>query len=101
MYSLRMSFWVVPPMRSRATPCRRASATYIASRIAAVALIVIEVVTWSNGMSFIRSAKSSSEQIDTPTLPTSPCARGSSASKPIWVGRSNATDRPVWPWESR
>ena len=40
---------------------------------------------------------SSIDEIDTPTLPTSPCAMGASGSYPIWVGRSNATDRPVWP----
>ena len=27
MYSLRMSFWVVPLMRSRGTPCASAAAT--------------------------------------------------------------------------
>src|SRR5262249_53473444 len=32
----------------------------------------------------------------TPTRPTSPRARAWSASYPVWVGRSNATDRPVW-----
>ena len=45
MYSLRMSFWVVPPIRASGTCCRFARATYMASRIAAVALIVIETVT--------------------------------------------------------
>jgi hypothetical protein len=45
MYSFRMSFCVVPATRSAATPCRFAMATYIARRIAAVALIVIDVVT--------------------------------------------------------
>ena len=33
----------------------------------------------------------------TPTLPTSPRARGWSESRPICVGRSNATERPVCP----
>ena len=101
MYSFRMSFWVVPPIRPSGTPWRRATATYIASRIAAVALIVIEVVTRSSGMSARRSAKSSIDEIETPTFPTSPWARGSSASNPICVGRSNATDRPVCPCDSR
>ena len=41
------------------------------------------------------------DEIDTPTFPTSPRARGSSASKPICVGRSNATESPVWPCERR
>ncbi len=37
----------------------------------------------------------------TPTLPTSPSARAWSESNPIWVGRSNAHDSPVWPASSR
>ncbi len=40
---------------------------------------------------------SASESMATPTFPTSPSARGWSESKPIWVGRSNAHDNPVWP----
>ena len=44
-YSLRMSFWSVPPNAARGVPCRSALATNIASRIAAGPLIVIEVVT--------------------------------------------------------
>ncbi len=53
---------------------------YIASRIAAGALIVMLVETLSSGISLNRVAMSSSEEIDTPTLPTSPSAIGSSAS---------------------
>ena len=44
---------------------------------------------------------SSSEAMDTPTLPTSPRAIGASGSWPICVGRSKATERPVCPWSSR
>ena len=44
---------------------------------------------------------SASESIATPVRPTSPSARGSSESSPSCVGRSNATDKPVWPWSSR
>ena len=80
MYSLRMSFCVVPPTRSAGTPCRFATAAYIARRIAAVALIVIEVVTSPMGMPSKSRAKSSRELIDTPTFPTSPATLGSSAS---------------------
>ena len=40
---------------------------------------------------------SASESIATPVRPTSPSASGSSESSPSWVGRSNATERPVWP----
>ena len=45
-----------------------------ASRIAAVELIVIEVETWSSGMPSNSSSMSSSDEIATPTLPTSPVA---------------------------
>jgi hypothetical protein len=64
-------------------------------------LIVIDVVTWSRGMSASSMRMSAIESMATPTLPTSPSARGWSESKPIWVGRSNAHDSPVWPWSSR
>ena len=37
----------------------------------------------------------------TPTLPTSPRASWWSESRPICVGRSNATERPVWPFSVR
>ena len=74
---------------------------YIASRIPAGALMVIEVETCSRGISLKRVCMSSSDEIDTPTFPTSPCASGSSASYPICVGRSKATERPVCPCFSR
>jgi hypothetical protein len=45
MYSLRMSFWMVPLNLSRAMPRSSATTMYIASSVAAVALIVIEVET--------------------------------------------------------
>ena len=57
-----------------ATPCRRATATYSASRTIAVALIVIDVDTRSSGMPSNSSAMSSIESIATPTRPTSPAA---------------------------
>jgi hypothetical protein len=44
---------------------------------------------------------SASESIATPTRPTSPAALVSSESKPIWVGRSSATEKPVSPASSR
>jgi len=59
----------------------------IASRIPAGALMVMEVETCSSGISLKSVCMSSSEEIDTPTLPTSPCASGSSASYPICVGQ--------------
>ncbi len=80
MYSLRMSFWVVPPSRSRGMPCSSATATYMASRMGAVALMVIDVVTSSSGRSASRTCMSSSVLMGTPTRPTSPAAKGASES---------------------
>ncbi len=59
--------------------------------------MVIDVETWSSGMPSKSNRMSSIESIATPTLPTSPCAIGSSESKPIWVGRSKATESPPVP----
>ena len=44
---------------------------------------------------------SSTESIATPVRPTSPSATWSSESYPSWVGRSKATESPVWPRASR
>ena len=101
MYSLRMSFCTVPPSLARATPCSSPTAAYSASRVVAVALIVIEVVTRSSGIPSNRLRTSSIESIATPTFPTSPAAMGSSESYPICVGRSKATESPVCPCSSR
>ena len=46
-------------------------------------------------------SKSASESVATPQRPTSPSLRGSSESRPISVGMSNATDRPPCPCSSR
>src|SRR2546430_11819084 len=59
--------------------------------MAAVALIVIDVDTRSSGIPSNRSAMSSTDAMETPTLPTSPNAIAESGSWPIWVGRSKAT----------
>ncbi len=101
MYSLSTSFWTVPVSAAGSTPCSSPTSWYRSSRTAAGALIVIDVDTWSSGMSSNRRRMSARESIATPTLPTSPAAIGWSESYPIWVGRSKATDRPVWPWRSR
>ena len=53
-------------------PCRWATATYSASRIDAVALMVIEVEIFVRSMPSNRRSMSSTESIATPTLPTSP-----------------------------
>ena len=100
-YSFSTSFWAVPETFSRATPCLSATAAYIATRTGAGALIVIDVETRSRGMPSNTVSMSARESIATPTWPTSPAARSSSESSPIWVGRSNAVDRPGWPWPSR
>jgi hypothetical protein len=80
MYSLRMSFCVVPLMRARSSPWASAAATYSASRIGAVALIVIDVLTSPSGRPSTRTAMSARLLIGTPTRPTSPSAAGASES---------------------
>ncbi len=76
IYSFKMSFCTVPESFWRFAPCFFATATYNASRIAAVELMVIEVETLSNGIPPNSASMSSIESIATPTLPTSPAARG-------------------------
>ena len=51
----------------------------------------------SSGIPAIRVSMSARLSIATPTLPTSPAAAGSSESRPICVGRSRATEKPVTP----
>ena len=80
MYSFSMSFCSVPPSLARGTPCASPTATYIASAMGAVALMVMEVVTSPSGMPAKRSSKSRSEETATPSLPTSPRLIGWSAS---------------------
>jgi hypothetical protein len=65
------------------------------------ALMVIEVVTCSSGIPANRVSMSARLEMETPHLPTSPSEKGLSASYPINVGRSNATDNPVCPCSSR
>ena len=50
MYSLRMSFWIVPLTAVQGMPRSSATTRYIASSVDAVALMVIEVDTRSSGM---------------------------------------------------
>ncbi len=76
MYSLRMSFCSVPPSLAIGTPCFSAAAMYIAQMTGAGLLMVIEVVTWSSGMSLKRISMSASEETATPHLPNSPSAIG-------------------------
>src|SRR5215469_4021785 len=72
MNSLSMSFCMVPPTRSHDTPCLSARVRYMASATDAVQLMVMEVVTWSSGISRKSVSKSARVEMDTPSLPTSP-----------------------------
>ena len=92
---------MVPAIRSRGTPCLAATASYIASKMVAVPLMVNEVDTLSSGIPLKMVSMSASESIATPTLPTSPNDSGASESKPSCVGRSSATDSPVCPLDNR
>ena len=80
MYSLRISFWMVPLSFDGSTPCFLPTAMYIASRTGAVELMVIDVLTLSRGIPSKRISISSRLAIGTPTLPISPCALGLSES---------------------
>ena len=75
-----MSFWIVPRIWSAGTPCFSATATYMASRIAAVPLIVNDVDTLPSGMPSKIASMSASVSIATPTRPTSSSTSGSSES---------------------
>src|SRR4030043_828957 len=76
IYSLRMSFWMVPEMTLGETPCFSATAMYMAQRRAAGALMVIEVVILSSGRPLNSTSMSAREAMDTPHLPTSPLGSG-------------------------
>ena len=101
MYSLRMSFCSVPPSFEYGMPCSSAAARYMAKRIGAGELMVIDVVTAPTSIPLKRVSMSSTELTATPQRPTSPSAWGESESWPMSVGMSKATDRPIWPWSSR
>ena len=74
MYSFKMSFCVVPRNCRAEMPCASAVAMYIARRMIAGPLIVIEVETRSSGMPRKSVSMSSSEEMATPPRPTSPSA---------------------------
>ncbi len=78
-------------------PWRSAATTYIAKMGTAGPEMVIEVVTSASGIPANRTSMSRAESIATPQWPTSPRASGSSESRPIRVGMSNATDSPPPP----
>ena len=79
-YSLRMSACTVPERRFRSKPRDSASATYMARRIQAVGLIVIDTEIRSRSMPSKSAVTSSSVSMATPSRPTSPSDRGSSES---------------------
>ena len=83
--------------RLPAAPCCSATTRYIAKIIAAGELIVIDVVMSPRAMPSNSASMSASEVTLTPHLPTSPSDSGWSGSRPISVGRSNATLSPVPP----
>ena len=91
----------VPARPAGSAPCFFATAMYIARITGAVAFIVIEVDTLPRGISSKSCSMSRRLLMGTPTLPTSPAAISSSESYPICVGKSNATDSPVWPASKR
>ncbi len=80
MNSFSMSFWIVPPSAVIGTPLRSATAKYIARMTLAEQLTVIEVVTAARSMPSKSSAMSSMVDTAVPSRPTSPSARGWSAS---------------------
>ena len=67
---------MVPLILSAGTPCLLATAIYRHSRMEAVALMVMEVLTLSRGIPLNRASMSRRLLTGTPTLPTSPRARG-------------------------
>jgi hypothetical protein len=69
--------------------------------MAAGELIVIDVVTRSSGMPSNSVSASASDVTATPHFPTSPSDNGWSGSRPMSVGRSNATESPCEPCSSR
>ena len=71
-----MSFCTVPESLRMSFPPRLATATYKASKMAAVALIVIEVEIFSRSIPSSRRCISSMESMATPVLPTSPSDMG-------------------------
>jgi hypothetical protein len=75
-----MSFWIVPESLRRSKPRSSATTRYIAKRIQADGLIVIETLICSRSIPRNRSCMSSTLSTATPSRPTSPSLRGSSES---------------------
>ena len=98
MYSLKMSVCSVPSSVDRSAPWRSAATRYMQKIGTAGPEIVMLVVTSGRAGSTSKSTSmSAAESIATPQWPTSPSDCGSSESRPISVGMSNATDSPPPP----
>jgi hypothetical protein len=82
MNSLRMSFWTVPLTSDFGTLVSPATAAYIEKSMGAVALMVMEVLTFPRSIPLKISRMSSRALTATPTLPISPRDRGLSESSP-------------------
>ena len=76
MYSFRMSFWMVPESLAQVGALAARDQHVEASRIAAVELMVIDVVMSASRMPSNSRCMSASEQMATPTRPTSPAGQG-------------------------
>ncbi len=79
------------------TPARSAATSIMQKIGTAGPLIVIDVVTSPRSIPSKRISMSATESIATPQCPTSPRLFGSSESRPIRVGMSNATLSPPPP----
>ena len=91
MYSLRMSFWIVPRNRAGSTPRRRPHRLVQGEQDRGGGVDGHRGRDRARSIPSRRSSMSATLSIGTPTRPTSPAAIGSSQSYPIWVGRSKAT----------
>ena len=87
----------MPDSCFQSAPCCSATTRYIAKIIDAGELIVIDVVMSASAMPSNSRSMSASETMLTPHFPTSPSESSWSGSRPISVGRSKATLRPVPP----
>ena len=97
MYSLKMSVCSVPSSVDRSTPCRSAATRYMQKMGTAGPEMVMLVVIAPRSMPAKSTSMSAAESMATPQWPTSPSEAGSSESRPIRVGMSNATDSPPPP----
>ena len=59
--------------------------------------MVIDTDILSKGISLNKILISNIESIATPAIPTSSDTIGLSESYPLWVAKSKAIDKPIWP----